>query len=70
MTDSQHIELTVKGMTCQGCVNAVTRVIKRVDPDAIVAIDLPTGRVTATTSASAESLAGAVSAGGYQAHVA
>lgn len=35
----------VAGMTCQGCVNAVTRAIKRRLPDAVVAVDLPRGIV-------------------------
>lgn len=35
----------VTGMTCQGCVNAVTRAIVRRLPDAKVAVDLPKGIV-------------------------
>lgn len=35
----------VAGMTCQGCVNAVTRAIQRRLPDAKVAVDLPKGVV-------------------------
>jgi copper chaperone len=57
-------------MTCQGCVNAVTKIVKRKDPDAQVRIDLPSGRVEATTQVDAEQLAAAVSAGGYEARVA
>ena len=47
MSDSKNIVLDVKGMTCQGCVNAVTRIVKRADPQAEVKIDLPSGRVDA-----------------------
>ena len=67
MSRAQNIELTVKGMTCQGCVNAVTRVIKRVDPDATVRIDLASGRVAALTSAPVDDLTKAISSGGYEA---
>ncbi len=67
MSSAQPIELNVKGMTCQGCVNAVTRVIKRVDPAATVRIDLASGRVEALTSATGDLLAKAISAGGYEA---
>ena len=67
MSATQEIVLNVKGMTCQGCVNSVTRIIKKADPSADVRIDLASGRVEARTAASAESLAAAVSGGGYEA---
>jgi copper chaperone len=38
--------LDVTGMDCMGCVKAVEKAVKRVDPAAAVLIDLPTGRVT------------------------
>ena len=58
--------LTVKGMTCQGCVNSVTRIVKRSDPDAQVAIDLASGHLEAETSADAQALSQAISAAGYE----
>ena len=70
MSEGNHIVLNVTGMTCQGCVNSVTRIVKRTDPAAEVAIDLPTGRLEATTVASAQSLAQAITAAGYGAQVA
>ena len=70
MSEGKHIVLNVTGMTCQGCVNSVTRIVKRADPAAEVAIDLPTGRLEATTAASAQTLAGAITAAGYGAQVA
>jgi len=36
----------VSGMTCQGCVNAVTRAIQRRLPGVKVSVDLPKGVVT------------------------
>ena len=54
MSEAKPVVLNVTGMTCQGCVNSVTRIVKRADPAAEVAIDLPTGRLEATTAASAQ----------------
>ena len=64
------ITLDVKGMTCQGCVNSVTRIVKTADPAATVNIDLPTGRLEATTRASAEALIKAINGAGYVARAA
>lgn len=36
----------VSGMTCGHCTRAVTDAVRRVDPQATVDVDLPTGRVT------------------------
>ena len=36
----------VGGMTCQGCVNAVTRALTRAVPGAKVAVDLAQGKVS------------------------
>jgi copper chaperone len=36
----------IGGMTCQGCVNAVTKALKRLDPAAEVSVDLSSGRVS------------------------
>lgn len=57
-------------MTCQGCVNAVTRIVQRKDPAANVRVELASGRVEAETAVAAEELARAISAGGYEARVA
>ena len=63
------IILNVKGMTCQGCVRSVDKIVKRADPQAQVQIDLPTGRLEADTSASAQSLISAINAAGFQAQM-
>lgn len=68
MSDAQPIVIDVKGMTCQGCVNAVTKIVKRADPQADVKIDLASGRADVKTTAAAETIAKAISAGGYEAH--
>jgi copper chaperone len=69
MPKSPQVVLNVGGMTCQGCVNAVTKLIKRLDPAADVAVDLANGKVEATTSVPAERIASTLSAGGYETRV-
>ncbi len=63
------IELTMRvdGMTCQGCAEAVRRTIRRLDPDAEVAVDVEHGRVTATTRAQSLDVAQALTKAGYTA---
>lgn len=68
MSEAKTVVLDVKGMTCQGCVNSVTRIIKKADPSAEVKVDLASGRVEAQSTAAAEALAAAVSGAGYEAH--
>jgi copper chaperone len=46
--------LKVSGMTCGGCINAVTRAIQAQDPQAKVQADLPTQVVSLETSLSPE----------------
>jgi copper chaperone len=45
--------LKVSGMTCGGCINAVTRAIQAQDPQAIVQADLASQTVTLETALSA-----------------
>jgi copper chaperone len=69
MADRRDVHLEVKGMTCQGCVNAVTRVVQRKDPSAQVKVDLATGRVDGTSEMDADALAKAITGAGYEARV-
>jgi len=46
--------LKVSGMTCGGCINAVTRVVQAQDPQAQVQVDLTAQVVTLETSLSPE----------------
>jgi copper chaperone len=55
----------VQGMTCAHCVRAVTEAVRRVDPAAKVAVDLPTGRVEVDTSAARARIAEAIREEGY-----
>ena len=68
--EAQKIILSVEGMTCGGCVEAVKRVIRKADPAAEVDVDLETGRVEAITVASAPDVAAAVTKAGYDAAIA
>jgi copper chaperone len=59
--------MQVEGMTCQGCVDAVTKAIRRLDPEAQVEVDLTHGRVHVQTRAQAIEVAQALDAAGYEA---
>lgn len=60
--------MQVEGMTCEGCINAVTKAIQRLDPGARVDVDLKHGRVHVVTKAQSVAVAQALDAAGYEAH--
>jgi copper ion binding protein len=68
MSESVHTEYTVKGMTCGHCVSSVTEEISGIDGVGTVAVDLPTGRVTVTSSApiALDDVRAAVTEAGYE----
>ncbi|MFQ5959165.1 MAG: heavy-metal-associated domain-containing protein [Alphaproteobacteria bacterium] len=55
----------VKGMTCEGCVRAVTNAILRALPGASVEIDLASGRVSVANGADEQAIARAVVDAGF-----
>ncbi len=55
----------VKGMTCEGCVRAVTNAIERALPGATVEVDLASGRVTVANGADERAIAQAVDDAGF-----
>lgn len=57
--------LAVSGMTCQGCVNAVTRVLSRVPDVQEVQVDLAAGRAVVRGQADPQVLLAAVRKAGY-----
>jgi copper chaperone len=71
--DQPHTEpekellMQVDGMTCGGCVQAVTRAVQRLDPAAAVDVDLAHGRARIVTTAQAVEVAQALSRAGYEA---
>jgi copper chaperone len=58
-------KLKVSGMTCGGCINAVTRAIQAQDPQAQVQADLASQVVTLETSLSPESAAELITDAGF-----
>ncbi|MCP8939182.1 heavy-metal-associated domain-containing protein [Alsobacter sp. SYSU M60028] len=63
----EPVVLKVEGMTCGGCANAVTRIVKRADPEADVKVELESGRVEARTTADIHKLAESITKAGYAA---
>ena len=63
----KELLMTVDGMTCEGCVNAVTRTVKRLDPTAEVEVDLQHGRARIVTNAQALEVSDALTKAGYEA---
>lgn len=57
--------LKVSGMTCGGCINAVTRAVQAQDPQAQVQVDLATQMVNLETSLSAEQAAALITDAGF-----
>jgi copper chaperone len=57
--------LKVSGMTCGGCINAVTRAVQAQDPQAQVQVDLATQLVTLETSLSLELASGLITEAGF-----
>jgi len=56
----------VQGMTCGHCEMAVKKAILRLDPEATVEIDRPSGKVDVHSNQPREALAHAIAEEGYQ----
>lgn len=67
MSERHELLMQVDGMTCEGCVAAVTRIVRRVDPQADVTVDLAHDRARILTTAQALTIADALGKGGYDA---
>lgn len=63
----KDLMMQVDGMTCQGCVKAVTRTVQRLDSQATVEVDLAHGRVHVVTTAQGVDVAQALTEAGYEA---
>jgi len=59
------LSLKVSGMTCGGCINAVTRAIQAQDPQAVVNADLATQTVNLETSLSASQASQLITDAGF-----
>jgi copper chaperone len=62
----KELLMQVDGMTCQGCVNAVTKTVQRLDPAAEVDVDLAHGRARVLTTAQSLDVAQALTKAGYE----
>jgi P-type Cu+ transporter len=62
---AQQQRITITGMTCAGCVEAVARVLNRVPGVANVQVTLATGDAAITGSANPDALLAAVRKAGY-----
>lgn len=61
------VTLNVKGMSCEGCANAVKKIVARQLPQAETQVDLASGLVRIAGAADAAALAEAITKGGYPA---
>jgi len=59
------VELTVSGMTCDGCANTVTRILQRVPGVTGARVELSGGRASVAGTASTQELIAAVRAAGF-----
>ncbi len=59
------LSLKVSGMTCGGCINAVTRAIQAQDPQAEVQVDLASQIVNLETSLSQEKASELITDAGF-----
>jgi copper chaperone len=59
------IEFTISAMTCGHCIGRVTKAVKQADPNAQVAIDLPTHKVQVQTNEDRETIAASLAEAGY-----
>lgn len=70
MTAQHETVLKVGGMTCEGCVRAVSRVLAKVEGAAAVEVDLTRGEARVRGDAAPEQLIAAVVKAGYEARLA
>jgi copper chaperone len=59
------LEVTLPTMTCGHCVRTVTETVQRIDPTAQLSIDLPSQRVSISSSAPAQQFIDALTEEGY-----
>jgi copper chaperone len=58
-------QFKTEGMTCQGCVRAVTRAVHDVDPQARVLVDLTAQQIDVESEQPPERLQAAIEEAGY-----
>ena len=61
----ENLHFTLSGLTCQGCVRALTRAIHKSDPQADVQIDLEQLRLDVRTVLNASEVQARIEAAGF-----
>ena len=61
----QH-QFQVEGMTCGHCERAVVHAVRNIDTDAIVKVDLPSGKVEVQSDKARDAIANAIREEGYK----
>jgi len=67
MSERRDYVFKIEGMSCGGCVTAVEKIVRRVDPQAQIKVDLAAARAEVATQASPETLSEALAKAGYEA---
>jgi copper chaperone len=67
MSERREYAFDVEGMSCGGCVTAVEKIVRRVDPEAEIRVDLAGARAQVATSAPPQAIGEALTRGGYEA---
>ncbi|HSP26333.1 MAG TPA: heavy-metal-associated domain-containing protein [Saliniramus sp.] len=66
MSEQRDYVFKVEGMSCGGCVSAVEKIVRRVDPEAKIKVDLAAARADVATQASPEAVSQALANAGYE----
>ena len=67
MSETREISLAIEGMSCGGCVAAVERIVKKIDPQAVIRVDLDAGAAKLRTQAPPATVCAALDKGGFPA---
>jgi copper chaperone len=67
MSERRDYVFKVEGMSCGGCVTAVEKIVRRVDPQAQIRVDLAAARADVATSVPPETIGEALTKAGYEA---
>jgi copper chaperone len=67
MSERRDYVFKVEGMSCGGCVSAVEKIVRRVDPQAQIKVDLAAARADVATQAAPEAVSEALTKAGYEA---
>lgn len=59
-------QFDVKGMTCGHCERAIVHAVREVDTEAVVKVNLSTGRVDVESDKSRDAIANAIREEGYE----